>query len=97
MMTPRMAGLIWAQLVSSLVTEMKSEPRNTPLTPEMANRPVASGRGGGGFHIAEVARLADENVAAGQEFQGCRIGRGFGLNEHGDFLGRSRQMVLERF
>src|SRR5690606_1237824 len=32
---------------------------------------------------AELARLADEHVAPGQEFERRRIGSGFGLDEHG--------------
>ena len=43
MMAPRIAGLMWFHSVPSLVTEMKSEPRNTPLTPGSSNKAAASG------------------------------------------------------
>ena len=82
MMTPRIAGFRWFHSVVSLLTETKSEPRNTPVTPGIENRPAASGDTAAVCGRAEIARLADENVAAGQEFQRRRIGRGFGLDEH---------------
>src|SRR5882724_5497384 len=44
MMAPRMAGLMCCHSSPSLlVTEMKSEPRNTPVTPSTPNRRCASG------------------------------------------------------
>ena len=92
MMTPRIAGFRWFHSVVSLLTETKSEPRNTPVTPGIENSAGGQRRDRGIVGGAEIARLADEDVAAGQEFQRRRIGRGFGLDEH-----CRRSPVLERF
>src|SRR6476620_7919255 len=43
MMAPRMAGLRCCHSPSPLVTLMKSEPKNTPVTPSISNSRVASG------------------------------------------------------
>src|SRR5215212_4266166 len=43
MITPRIAGLSCGHSAADLVTVMKSEPRNTPLTPWMSNSRSASG------------------------------------------------------
>ncbi len=67
----------------SLVTEMKSEPRNTPVTPGMREQRRGQRRRGGRIGGAEVARFTHQHFAAGQEFQRRRVGRGFRLDEHG--------------
>src|SRR6476646_10798789 len=43
MMAPRMAGFRFCHSPSPLVTLMKSEPKNTPVTPSISNSRVASG------------------------------------------------------
>src|SRR5436190_1386143 len=43
MMAPRIAGLSCCHSPLSLVTEMKSDPKNTPLTPPISNSRSASG------------------------------------------------------
>ena len=60
MIAPSTAGLMWAQSTSSLVTEMKSEPRNTPVTPGSSKERRGKRRNHRRFGRAEVARLADE-------------------------------------
>src|SRR6202047_5524447 len=43
MMAPRTTGLRFGQSPPDFVTEMKSEPKNTPETPSIANSACASG------------------------------------------------------
>ena len=43
MMAPRIAGLRCAQSPADFVTETKSAPKNTPLTPSMENSAWAKG------------------------------------------------------
>ena len=62
MMTPRMAGFRCCHSPSPLVTLMKSEPKNTPVTPSISNRRAASG---------------DALLASGlEEFKGAARARG---------------------
>ena len=103
MMAPRIAGLSCGHSPSALVTVMKSEPKNTPLTPLMANSRSASGDFAASAALAQVERAGFEHGLAGQELQGRRIGRGFGLDEHrsfslagGGFKARAAQISYSR-
>ena len=59
---------MWAQSASSLVTEMKSEPRNTPVTPGSANSAEASG---------ETAAASAVRKSRGSPTSTSRPGRNF--------------------
>ena len=83
MIAPRIIGLSCCHsAASSLVTAMKSEPKNTPLTPSIANSRSASGDCAASSRLAQVERAGVQHGPAGQEFQGRRVGRRFGLDEH---------------
>ena len=84
MTAPRMAGFRCFQSPSRLVTEMKSEPKNTRLTSGMANSALARGERPARLGAGEIGHRAfAHHLAAGKEFQGGGIGGGFGLDEHG--------------
>ncbi len=73
MIAPRMAGLRCFQSPSRLVTEMKSQPKNTRDTSGTANSARASGERPAGFAAREIRHRAfAHDLAAGQEFQGRR-------------------------
>ena len=87
MIAPRIAGLRCFQSPSRLVTEMKSAPKKTRddfrrleqgARQRRTCRPFARGKIG--------HRALAHDLAAGQELQGRRVGRGFGLDEHDRFL-----------
>ena len=86
MMAPRMAGFRCCHSPSPLVTLMKSVPKNTPLTPSISNSRAASGEALLVVGIEEFERAVVEHGPARNEFQGRRVRRGFGLDEHGASL-----------
>ena len=85
MMAARIAGFICCQSPASLVTEMKSLPKNTPLT--LGSRTAAPRAAIASLRpCRHVERAVGEHRLAGQEFQRGRIRRRFGLDEHGSLL-----------
>ena len=82
MMTPRMAGFSSGQSPASLVTVMKSAPKINAgdagdLEQSRGERRLR--RAGG---VGNVERAVRHHMPAGEEFEGRRIGREFGLDEH---------------
>src|ERR1700704_3481908 len=76
-MAPRMAGLMCCHSSPSLlVTEMKSEPRNTPVTPSTPNRRCASGE----VVAADLSRKSTvpspSTVLPGMNLSGAGLGVG---------------------
>ena len=98
MMAPRMAGLMCCHSSPSpLVTEMKSEPRNTPVTPSTSNRRCASGE----VVASDLARKSTvpspSTVLPGMNLRVAGLGVGsVWMNMGCAFAVRSR-LVLESF
>src|ERR1700730_7560024 len=67
-MAPRIAGSSCCHSVSDLVTVMKSEPKNTPVTPAISNSRSASG------DLAATSRFGRSSVPSGST---VRPGRNF--------------------
>ena len=70
-------------LSSPLVTEMKSEPRNTPRHALDVEETGRQRRSRGLALAGEIRGAVGKHGLSGNELQRRRIGGGLGLNEHG--------------
>ena len=73
MMAPRIAGLRCCQSPVDLVTEMKSEPKNTPLTPSMEKAP-GKRRDAGLFGVLRNPGGLPATAAPGRNFRVAGLG-----------------------
>src|SRR3546814_9538154 len=97
MMTPRMAGFIrYHSRASSLVTETKSVPKNTPITPSTANRRSASGERAAEAASGKLAVPAGRTSRPGRNFSVAGLGVcSVWINMGQRLLGRSEEHTSE--
>ena len=69
MMAPRIAGLSCCHSPSALVTVMKSQPKNTPVTPGISNRRSASGDCAAPRPVGNVERAVASTARPGRNFR----------------------------
>ena len=74
MMAPSTIGFRCCHSTSPLVTEMKSEPRNTPRTPLMSNRRAASGEASASFLSVKSAVPSASTGLPGMNFSVAGLG-----------------------